>query len=380
MTDVLYVVGARPNFMKVAPVFHALTARFPSHAHVIVHTGQHYDHAMSDIFVQELDLPEPDYWLAVGSGGHGAQVGRALERLEPVLLSEDPRIVVVAGDVNSTLAGAIAAVKLGIPVAHVEAGLRSFDRTMPEEINRVLTDQIARWCFIHSAEAEKNLLREGIEHDRIHFVGNTMIDTLVRLRPRIEASDVHRRLGLAPETYVLVTLHRPALVDGPLFNRVLSALVRLSQKMPVVYPVHPRVRARVGSVTTTPQLKLIDPVGYIDFVALETKAVAVVTDSGGVQEETTYLRVPCFTLRTNTERPITLTQGTNTLLGFDVASLDRLPTLLGGTRTPPSPPDGWDGRAGERVADILAATFQGTQTRSARERDLNRNPTAAEQP
>jgi UDP-N-acetylglucosamine 2-epimerase (non-hydrolysing) len=358
VTDVLYVVGARPNFMKVAPVFHGLSARLQSGRQVIVHTGQHYDHEMSDIFVNELDLPEADHWLSVGSAAHGAQVGRALERLEQVLLSEKPQIVVVAGDVNSTLAGAVAAVKLGIPVAHIEAGLRSFDRTMPEEINRVLTDQVARWCFIHSPEAEENLLREGVEGDRVHFVGNTMIDTLVRLRPRIEASDIHVRLGVEPGEYLLVTLHRPALVDGPLFDRALAALARLSRNMPVVYPVHPRARARLGTVPETPHLKLIDAIGYLDFVALEMRSMAVVTDSGGVQEETTYLRVPCFTLRDNTERPITLTQGTNRLLGLKVESLEQVPSLMSATPIPLSPPHGWDGRAGERAAGVLASALE----------------------
>jgi UDP-N-acetylglucosamine 2-epimerase (non-hydrolysing) len=358
VTDVLYVVGARPNFMKAAPVLRALKLRLPSARQVLVHTGQHYDHEMSDIFIRELDLAEPDHWLNVGPGGHGAQVGRALQRLEPVLMSERPQIVVVAGDVNSTLAGALAAVKLGTPVAHIESGLRSFDRTMPEEINRVLTDQISRWCLTHSPEAEENLLREGIESDRVHFVGNTMIDTLVRLRPQIERSDIHARLGLESGEYVLVTLHRPALVDGQLFDEALAALARLSRDVPVVYPVHPRARVRLGPGIDAPQLKLVDPIGYVDFVALEMRSMAVVTDSGGVQEETTYLRVPCFTLRDNTERPITLTQGTNSLLGLDVKALDKVLSLLGETTVPLSPPDGWDGRAGERTAEILASALE----------------------
>jgi UDP-N-acetylglucosamine 2-epimerase (non-hydrolysing) len=358
VTDVLYVVGARPNFMKVAPVFHKVSSRLPSARQVIAHTGQHYDREMSDIFVSELDLPEPDHWLGVGSAGHGAQVGRALERIEQVLLSRKPQMVVVAGDVNSTLAGALAAVKLGIPVAHIEAGLRSFDRTMPEEINRILTDQVARWCLIHSPEAEENLLREGIEPDRIHFVGNTMIDTLVRLRPQIEASDIHAQLGIEPGEYVLVTLHRPALVDGPLFDEALAALVRLSREVPVVYPVHPRVRARLDAVADAPHLKLIGAIGYVDFVALEMRAMGVVTDSGGVQEETTYLHVPCFTLRDSTERPITLTHGTNRLLGLEVNILERLPSLLAAAPIPRSPPDGWDGSAGVRAAEVLASAIE----------------------
>jgi UDP-N-acetylglucosamine 2-epimerase (non-hydrolysing) len=371
--DVLYVVGARPNFMKVAPVFHQVAAQLPSTQQAIAHTGQHYDREMSNVFLSELELPSPDHSLGVGSGTHGAQVGRALERLETVLLLERPRMVVVAGDVNSTLAGALAAVKLGIPIAHVEAGLRSFDVKMPEEINRVLTDRISRWCFIHSPEAEENLLREGIEPDRVHFVGNTMIDSLVRLRPKIEASRIHKQLGIEAGNYILVTLHRPELVDGPLFDRALVALAQLSRKVPVVYPVHPRARARLGTVAEAPHLKLIEPIGYVDFVALEMRAAAVVTDSGGVQEETTYLRVPCFTLRDNTERPITLTQGTNRLLGLQVESLERLPTVLGEGPVPLSPPDGWDGRAGERVARVLTAALedeQGDESRPRRSKGL----------
>jgi UDP-N-acetylglucosamine 2-epimerase (non-hydrolysing) len=351
--DVLYVVGARPNFMKAAPVFHELRARMPSLGQVIVHTGQHYDEAMSDVFVRELGLPAPDHWLGIGSGGHGAQTGRALERLEPVLEQERPRLVVVVGDVNSTLAGALAAVKLGIPVAHVEAGLRSFDRTMPEEINRVLVDQVASWCFTHSPEAEGNLRGEGVPPERIYFVGNTMIDSLVRLRPRIDGSDAHERLGLDPGGYVLVTLHRPRLVDGPLLAPTLEALQKLSETLPVVFPVHPRTRVRIGSLAVTSRLQLIEPVGYVDFLALQSRAAAVITDSGGVQEETTFLRIPCFTLRETTERPITLTHGTNHLLGLEVHRIADVSGLLSEVQSRLTQPLGWDGRAAERIRTIL---------------------------
>jgi UDP-N-acetylglucosamine 2-epimerase (non-hydrolysing) len=361
VTDVLYVVGARPNFMKVAPVFHELRERSPSARQVIAHTGQHYDRAMSDVFLDELDLPEPDHWLGVGSGRHGAQTGRALERLELVLESTRPRLVVVVGDVNSTLAGALAAVKLHIPVAHVEAGLRSFDRTMPEEINRVLVDQIATWCFIHSAEARDNLLREGVPDECIFFVGNTMIDSLVRLRPRIRASTVHHRLAVERGEYVLVTLHRPKLVDGPLLERALASLTALSQELTVVFPVHPRTRARIAGSLDAPDLRLIDPVGYVDFLALQCGAAAVVTDSGGVQEETTFLRVPCFTLRETTERPVTLTSGTNRLLGVDIERIEELPWLLRETHVPISPPEGWDGEAARRIVDVLLPVIEATK-------------------
>jgi UDP-N-acetylglucosamine 2-epimerase (non-hydrolysing) len=308
---------------------------------------------MSDIFMEELGLPAPHHSLGIGSGAHAVQVGRALERLQPILESERPRVVVVVGDVNSTLAGALAAVQLGIPIAHVEAGLRSFDRTMPEEINRVLVDQISHWCFIHSPEAEDNLLREGIEADRIHFVGNTMIDTLVRLRRRIDESDMLGRLRVRNGEYFLVTLHRPDIVDGPLLERALSSLEVLSRELPVIFPVHPRTRAHLPAAPRAERLSLIEPVGYIDFLALEAGAAAVITDSGGVQEETTFLQVPCFTLRARTERPITLTQGTNRILGLDVERIEDVPALLLETPKPLGVPPGWDGNAAQRIVDIL---------------------------
>jgi UDP-N-acetylglucosamine 2-epimerase (non-hydrolysing) len=357
LTDVLYVVGARPNFMKAAPVFHAVAARAPALRQVIVHTGQHYDREMSQVFLDELGLPDPRYHLDVGSGGHGVQTGRVLERLEPVLERERPRIVVVVGDVNSTLAGALAAVKLGIPVAHVEAGLRSFDRTMPEEINRVLVDQIAEWCFTHSPEAGENLFREGVPGERVHLVGNTMIDSLVRLLPRVDASTVHGRLQLDRGGYALVTLHRPALVDGPLLGPAMSSLANLSRALPVVFPLHPRTRARLADLPGAPGLRLIDPVGYVDFLALEAAAAMVITDSGGVQEETTFLRVPCFTIRERTERPITVTAGTNRLLGLDVGRIEEVPRLCADIVLPTEAPAGWDGEAGRRIADMLVAAL-----------------------
>jgi UDP-N-acetylglucosamine 2-epimerase (non-hydrolysing) len=353
---IVYLVGTRPNLVKTAPVFHELRLRLPDARHVLVHTGQHYDRDMSEIFFEELGLPEPDYFLGVGSGSHGAQTGRALERIESVLQEERPDLLVVAGDVNSTLAGALAAAKLLIPIAHVESGLRSFDRTMPEEINRMLVDQISAWCFTHSPEAADNLVREGIRSQQIFFVGNTMIDTLVRLRSRIEASDVHDRLGVSPGRYLLTTLHRPRVTDGPLLAPVASALAELSTQLPVVFPVHPRTRARLAEIRLppAPDLLLLDPVGYLDFLALEAEAAAVLTDSGGVQEETTYLGVPCFTLRDNTERPVTIDRGTNMLLGLDPQRIVEVPSLLARLRKAPAAPEGWDGRAAARLADIVA--------------------------
>lgn len=351
---IAYVFGTRPNFVKIAPVIEQLRARLPGARHVGVHTGQHYDRAMSDVFLAELSVPAPDHLLGVGSGTHGAQTARALERLERVMLDDPPDIVIVPGDVNSTLAAALAAAKLGIPIAHIESGLRSFDWTMPEEINRVLVDRLCRWCFTHSPEARKNLTREGISNDRVFEVGNTMIDSLVRMRVRIDQSDIHRRLGIPGSGYLLVTLHRPALVDGPLLADVLAELDGLSRHYPVVFPMHPRTRARSSEFRASENsLHLIDPVGYVDFLALENHARAVITDSGGVQEETTFLGVPCFTLRDSTERPVTLTHGTNRLLGLRVESLPEIPRMLGSAPSPLRPPPGWDGRAGERVADIL---------------------------
>ena len=358
---VAYIVGARPNFVKMAPVIHELQARMPSARHLVVHTGQHYDREMSEIFFEQLGLAEPDYLLGVGSGSHGMQIGRALERIEDVLAHESPALVVVAGDVNSTLAGALAAAKLGIPIAHLEAGLRSFDRTMPEEINRILTDQLSHWCFIHSPEAEDNLLREGIAPGRVFFAGNTMIDTLVRMRPLVERSDVIERLGLRSAKYVLVTLHRPNLVDTPLFGEVLAALERLSSWLPVVFPMHPRSRKRLAaySVAASEHLRLVDPVGYIDFLALESAAAAVVTDSGGVQEETTFLRVPCFTLRDNTERPVTVQHGTNRVIGLRPDLLDQVPAFVEEAAIPLTAPHAWDGHAAVRVADVLCSALTG---------------------
>ncbi len=351
---VVYVVGARPNFVKMAPVVAEMRTRAPELRHVLVHTGQHYDAEMSDVFFDELGLPRADYLLDVGSGTHAVQTARALERLEGVLTELRPRVVVVPGDVNSTLAAALAAAKLDIPVAHLEAGLRSFDRTMPEELNRLLVDQLARWCFIHSPEAADNLAREGIEGDRVQFVGNTMIDTLVALRSRIGASRVHDDLELERQRYLLVTLHRPGLVDGPLLEPVMNALAEVADELPVVFPMHPRTRARLpDKLASAPRLHLVDPVGYIDFLALETLATGVLTDSGGVQEETTFLHVPCFTLRENTERPITITHGSNRLLGLRPEAITEIPGWLASQTVNDGVPVGWDGRASVRVADVL---------------------------
>jgi UDP-N-acetylglucosamine 2-epimerase (non-hydrolysing) len=353
---IVHVVGTRPNFVKTAPVIAALRARIPQGRHAIVHTGQHYDRLMSEVFLEELGVPAPDHMLEVGSGSHAQQTARVIERLEPVLAEERPDLVVVPGDVNSTVAAALTAAKLQIPVAHIEAGLRSFDRTMPEELNRIVTDQLADQLFIHSPEANDNLHAEGVPAERIHLVGNTMIDTLVALEGRFRAAGAATKLGVQAGGFVLVTLHRPALVDGPLLAQTVAQLAALARELPVVFPVHPRTRAMMEAINSEhPGLLLCEPLGYLDFLSLLADARAVLTDSGGIQEETTYLGIPCFTLRDNTERPITLSAGTNTLLGLDPAAIAQIPLALAQhPAKPPKPPPLWDGHAAERIAAVIA--------------------------
>ncbi len=351
---IVSVIGARPNFVKMAPVIAELRRRDPEARHVLVHTGQHYDRLMSAVFIDELGMPEPDYLLGVGSGSHAVQTARVLERIEPVLQAEKPGLVIVPGDVNSTLAAALVAAKLEIPIAHVEAGLRSFDRSMPEEVNRVLVDELSEFLFIHSEEAADNLRREGVGGERVHFVGNTMIDTLVTLSPRFRSLCAAEQLGLVPGSYLLVTLHRPALVDGPALAEVMERLGEVAEQMPVLFPVHPRTMANLGELSLHPRIRLSEPVGYLEFLSLEADAAAVLTDSGGIQEETTYLGVPCFTLRDNTERPVTVRAGTNTLLGLAPQRIAGIPAALGeGRSAPVEPPRGWDGQAAERLVDVL---------------------------
>lgn len=354
----LHVVGTRPNFVKMAPVVAALREVDPDGHHVLVHTGQHYDRMMSGVFVEELGVPEPDHMLGVGSGSHAEMLAAVLSAIAPVLEAEQPELAIVPGDVNSTLAAALACSHMRIPVAHVEAGLRSFDRTMPEEVNRVLVDQVSELLFTHSPEALDNLAAEGIPGERVRLVGNTMIDTLVALEDRFRGRRACGEHGVDPGTYLLVTLHRPALVDGPLLGEAIERLAEISARMPVLFPVHPRTRARLGdAVESLPAgLALIEPVGYLDFLSLEADARAVLTDSGGIQEETTYLGVPCFTLRDNTERPITVDAGTNTLLGLDPERISAIPGLIeSGGDVPAEPPPLWDGHASVRLAaDVFA--------------------------
>ena len=351
---VVSVVGTRPNFMKIAPVMRALEARGVEHR--LVHTGQHYDPGLSDTFLAELGMGAPDVALGVGAMTPGRQLGEIVSRLEPVLLDLKPDVVIVPGDVTSTLSAALAAAQLGLPIAHVEAGLRSFDWTMPEERNRVLTDRLSQWLFTHSPEAADNLAREGIDSTRVHDVGNTMIDSLVYMLPEIEAADAARLHGLEEGSYLVVTLHRPALVDGPLLRTALEELGKLARTIPIVFPVHPRTRARISAIGGEPAgaVRLVEPMRYIEFLSLVRTSMGVLTDSGGIQEETTFLGIPCCTLRDSTERPVTLTQGTNMLLGLDLSAIADVPHRLEIARQRShSLPDRWDGLAGERIASLL---------------------------
>ena len=350
MNHILHVVGARPNFVKAAPVLRAIRER--GVRQTLVHTGQHYDGNMSDVFFTQLDIPEPDFNLEVGSGSHASQTAEIMRRFEPVVLERKPDLTLVYGDVNSTVAAALVCSKLLIPVGHVEAGLRSFDRTMPEEINRIVTDRLSDVLFTPSEDGDANLLREGVPKERIHFVGNVMIDSLIRLLP---AARNCPKNGF-PERFALVTLHRPSNVDDfETLRELLNALARVSKDLNIVFPVHPRTRQRITEFGIDSQnLRLLDPLPYIEFLSLQTRAAVVITDSGGIQEETTYLGVPCLTLRPNTERPITVTSGTNILVGDDRGRLiAELGKIMEGKQKKGVTPPLWDGRTGDRIANIL---------------------------
>jgi len=368
---VINVVAARPNFMKVAPVA-AEMRKHPEIEQRLVHTGQHYSAGLSGDFLRHLGLPEPDINLEVGSASHAVQTAEVMKRFEPVVERERPDLVLVVGDVNSTLAAAVTAVKLNVPVAHVEAGLRSFDRTMPEEINRLLTDQISDYLFTTEPSAERNLRAEGIPPERIHFVGNTMIDTLLAQRAVLDVDATLARYRVERHTYALLTLHRPSNVDTPeALGEVLDALAALDEAVRetdvgsafrMLFPIHPRTAKNLETFGLTaraeaiPGLVLLPPLAYGDFLGLMSAAGVVLTDSGGIQEETTVLGVPCLTLRENTERPITLQQGTNVLVGRDAARIvEHGLAALTGDRPIPRRPDLWDGRAAERIVDILLA-------------------------
>ena len=349
--NIFHIVGARPNFMKVAPVLGALQGR-ENVVQTLIHTGQHYDVNMSEVFFSQLGIPAPDVNLAVGSGSHAQQTAEIMIRLEPVIIERRPDIVLVYGDVNSTVATVLVCAKLGVRVGHVEAGLRSFDRTMPEEINRLVTDQLADLLFTPSEDGDENLRREGIPAERIFLVGNVMIDSLVRLLPVARKSN---RNGL-PDRYALVTLHRPANVDDSVrLKGILESLLEVNRDLAVVFPTHPRTRKRIDDFGfNAEQLRLLDPCPYVDFLGLQSRATVVITDSGGIQEETTYLGVPCLTVRENTERPITVSMGTNVLVGRDPEKLRReLARVLSGKAKKGTIPPLWDGHAGERIADVL---------------------------
>jgi UDP-N-acetylglucosamine 2-epimerase (non-hydrolysing) len=363
MIKVINVVGARPNFMKAAPVFGAMRRRPAEFRPLLIHTGQHYDPRMSGDFFRDLNLPEPDAHLGVGSGTHAEQTAEVMRRFEPVVLEHRPDWVVVVGDVNSTLACALVCAKLRVRVAHVEAGLRSRDRSMPEEINRLLTDQIADLLLTPSADADENLLAEGVPTERIRLVGNVMIDSLLAQLPRAESSRVREELGVEGRDYAVVTLHRPSNVDDArTLARVMSALARVAESLPVVFPAHPRTRARIDEfglreeIERAGRVRLIEPLGYLDFLRLFSGASLVLTDSGGLQEETTALGIPCLTLRENTERPVTVTHGTNRVVGTDaegIASAAREALDSARASEPRRVPPLWDGRTAERILDAL---------------------------
>ena len=360
-TKILLVAAARPNFMKIAPLWRALAGRPDTFTPLLVHTGQHYDHNMSEVFFADLGLPRPHLHLGVGSGSHAEQTAGVMVKFEQVCRDEDPACVVVVGDVNATMACTIAAKKLLVDVAHVEAGLRSGDRTMPEETNRILTDSIADLLLTPSPDADENLRREGVADARVALVGNIMIDSLVHALERVRDRACHARFGLDARAYGLVTLHRPANVDRPeLLRRLFDGLVGLDY--PLIFPVHPRTRKVMEQCGLASlfeddgNLRLTDPLGYDDFLNLTMNARFVLTDSGGIQEETTYLGIPCLTMRPNTERPVTVTQGTNELITLKTMA-DRVKVVLDGGWKSGRVPELWDGATAERIADVLAARY-----------------------
>ena len=364
--SVMCIVGARPNFMKAAPVIEALQRRKWARI-TLVHTGQHYSREMSDLFFDALRLPAPQVDLQVGSGPHGEQTGHIMIRLEPLLQQQRPDVVIVFGDVNSTVGAALCAAKMGIPVAHVEAGLRSFDRTMPEELNRVVTDHLSEFLFTTERSGRENLLREGLPEDKIEFVGNVMVDTLLKHVEQARQLQTRRTFGLSAQGYGLLTLHRPSNVDHPhTFKDIMTAIRELATDLPILFPCHVRTRERLAAMPDLLPAEaggrgiiLLEPLGYLEFLSLMCEARLVLTDSGGIQEETTVLGIPCVTLRRNTERPVTIEQGTNTLAGTSkTAIVDAGRAVLRRGNLPRRrPPDLWDGHAAERIVDVLERQF-----------------------
>lgn len=358
---IVHVVGARPNFMKVAPTYKAIIAY--GFQQKVIHTGQHYDHLMSEVFFREFEMPTPEINLGVGSASHSVQTAEIMIRLEEEFNANRPDLVLVYGDVNSTMAAALVCAKLLIPLGHVEAGLRSFDRTMPEEINRVVTDRLAGLLFTPSKDGDENLIREGMDVGSIHRVGNVMIDTLTQFLPLAERNGYGDSHGLKKNGYILVTLHRPSNVDEPsILKSLLGSLSEISREIPVVFPVHPRTRERMESqvinLSQKSSIRFIDPVGYLDFLNLQRNAASVITDSGGIQEETTYLGIPCITVRENTERPVTVDVGTNILVGFDADQLrGAVECVLQGKWKKGAIPPLWDGKTADRIAKVISAWF-----------------------
>jgi len=358
---IMFVVGARPNFMKAAPVLEELRRHPKTFQTMLIHTGQHYDTEMSDVFFQDLEMPRPDLFLGVGSGTHAEQTGKVMMAFEKVCVEKQPSLVVVVGDVNSTMACALAAKKLCIPVAHVEAGLRSDDWTMPEEINRVVTDRVSDLLFTPSRDADENLLREGVPPGRIHFVGNVMIDCLLKQIPKTEGRDTLQELGLDGRKYVTLTLHRPSNVDDPeVFRGVVDVMLELSRELPVIWPIHPRSRKMLEqfgllhNLERSGSFKLTPPMGYLDMLTLNRRARMIITDSGGLQEEATVLCVPCITIRQNTERPVTVDAGCNQVVGNQPAGIRcGIGSVLNGKERTIRIPELWDGKASLRIVDTL---------------------------
>jgi UDP-N-acetylglucosamine 2-epimerase (non-hydrolysing) len=361
MKKIISVVGARPNFMKVAPIHRAFEKYSAEVKHLIVHTGQHYDYKMSDAFFQDLKMPNPDHFLNVGSGSHANQTAKIMVEFEKVCMDEKPDLIIVVGDVNSTIACALTAKKLHIPVAHVEAGLRSHDMLMPEEVNRVATDAITDYYFVTEKSGRENLLKNGVDEDKIFFVGNTMIDSQHFAKPLVEQTTIKQELGLSKGEYVLVTIHRPSNVDIPeQLKSLLEVFKEFSGERKIIFPIHPRTRKNIEKfgfnefTKSIDNLTLLEPLGYIDFLSLMMDADFILTDSGGIQEETTALGVPCLTMRTTTERPVTIEEGTNILIQPEANIIRReFKKIISGDKKAGRIPQLWDGKAADRIADIL---------------------------
>ena len=357
---IIIVAGARPNFIKIAPLLEE-TKKYPQIKPILVHTEQHYDYEMSKLFFDNLDIPKPDIFMGIGSGRHGEQVGKIMIEFEKILLEQRPDLLMVVGDVNSTIACSLTAVKLHIPVAHVESGLRSFDRTMPEEINRVVTDSISSYLFVSEESGIINLEKEGLNGNKVFFVGNVMIDTLIKYLPKIDESNIVSKLGLENQNYAVTTLHRPSNVDTKdSINEVYDILKEISNKIKLIYPIHPRAKKMIEHHKLTENfyglenLSIIDPLGYLDFIKLVKESKFIITDSGGIQEETTVLGVPCLTMRENTERPVTIQQGTNYLVARDKALIiEKVKEIISGNNTKGKTPNLWDGKTAERIVKTI---------------------------